>query len=155
MRRDIFQCALNEEKHMEVNIRYHLLQAVRDDLRKKGYITSEELKKRRNGEYVRFAGRPVLVHMPPTRSGKRIIFVTLEDEWGIIDTVLFPSDQEENAEVLLGSPVVLCEGVVRRLGKRDVSVVIKKVKELMDVYKSDGKKNPSFNGASQAGNLSS
>ena len=135
MRRDIFRLALNEEKHMEVNIRYHLLEAVRDDLSRAGFITSEELKKRKNGEYVRFAGRPVLVQMPPTRSGKRIIFVTLEDEMGLIDTVLFPSDQEENAETLLGSPVVLCEGVVRRLGKRDISVVIKRVRDIEEFYR--------------------
>lgn len=115
---------------MEVSISHHIIEAFRDDLQREGFITSDELRWKRNGEYVKLAGRVVLVQMPPTRSGVRIMFITLEDEYGLIDTVMFPEEQQLYAKTVLNSLAVACQGVVRRLGVRDVSVVLNRV---MDV----------------------
>jgi len=134
MRHDILQYALNEEERLEVNIRYHITEAFREDLEKAGFITSAQLREKKNGEYVRIAGRVALVQMPPTRSGIRIMFITIEDEHGLIDMVMFPDEQQHYAKKILENLVVLCEGTVRRLGIRDVSVVIKKVMSIQEFY---------------------
>ena len=105
--------ALDEEKYLEVNIKHHIAESFREDLEKAGFVTSAQLKRKRNGEHVKIAGRVVLIQMSPTRSGIRIMFITIEDE------------QQYYAKKVLENLVVLCEGTVRRLGIRDTSVVIK------------------------------
>jgi len=89
---------------------------------------------------VKVAGRLVLIHTPPTRSGIRVMFITIEDEYGLIDLVLFPLKQQLYAEKILSSLVCLSVGRVRKLGKRDVSVVIEEVKDVRDFYRARTKR---------------
>jgi len=112
--------ALDEEKYLEVNIKHHIAESFREDLEKAGFVTSAQLKRKRNGEHVKIAGRVVLIQMSPTRSGIRIMFITIEDE------------QQHYAKKVLENLVVLCEGTVRRLGI--TSVVIKKVIDIKEFY---------------------
>jgi len=141
MRHDILQQALNEEEYLEVNIRCHIAQAFREDLERAGFITSRQLREKKNGDYVKIAGRVILVQMPPTRSGIRIMFITIEDEHGLIDMVMFPDEQKQYAKKVLENLIVLCEGEVRKLGKKDVSMIIKRVRSVTEFYGKDPDKN--------------
>jgi DNA polymerase III alpha subunit len=42
-----------------------------------------------SGAIVRVSGMVIIVHTPPTKSGKRVMFLTLEDETGLFDVVVF------------------------------------------------------------------
>ncbi len=59
-----------------------------------------------------------------------MMFITAEDEVGLIDMVLFPSEQRAFAKEVLSEPLCVFEGVVRKVGRKDVSVVIKWIKDL-------------------------
>ena len=130
MDRKELSVAVTEEKYLEVNVRSHLILPFREDLRLQGFITSRQLPYQRTGDRVWVAGRLTLVHTPPTKSRIRVMFITLEDEFGLIDLVLLPEKQSLYARKLLSNLLCLCRGKVRRLGKGDVSLV---VEELMDV----------------------
>jgi error-prone DNA polymerase len=121
-----------EEKHLTVNVRSHPLRPFREDLNSKGFATSRGLRHKRDGTRVKVAGRLILVHTPPTRSGVRVMFITAEDEWGLIDLVLFPKQQELYARTVLSERICLFEGLVRRVGQGGVSVVIERVLCLED-----------------------
>lgn len=136
MNRRLLDLVLAEERYLSINVRSHPILPFREDLRKAGFITSRGLRWRRNGEMVKVAGRLVLIHTPPTRSGIRVMFITIEDEYGLIDLVLFPLKQQLYAEKILSSSVCLSVGRVRKLGKRDVSVIIEEVKDVKDFYRS-------------------
>jgi DNA polymerase III alpha subunit len=45
----------------------------------------------------------VIMHTPPTKSGKRVMFLTLEDETGLFDVVVFSKAQSRFAKLILTS----------------------------------------------------
>lgn len=72
-----------------VGVSGHPVEIWRDALRKKGFTSSLELPAKSPGNPVRVAGLPVRPHRPPTRSGKTVVFLSLEDEHGLIDVTCF------------------------------------------------------------------
>ncbi len=48
------------------------------------------MRRTRSGATVRVSGMLILVHTPPTKSDKRVMFLTLEDEMGHTVDVLIP-----------------------------------------------------------------
>jgi len=134
MHRELLRSLLTEEVTLELTTRWHIMAPFRKDLERSGYVTSRTLRCRSNGRMVKVAGKVVLIHTPLTRSGIRVMFVTLEDEFGLIDLAVFPKAQEKYAKVILSSPILLVSGRVRRLGARDVSIVVSKVRTLQVWY---------------------
>jgi DNA polymerase-3 subunit alpha/error-prone DNA polymerase len=69
----------------------HPLKLYRSELRKKGFLSSQELLRFSNphhGKPVRVAGMVSLKQRPPTAKG--VSFLTLEDEFGLMNIVLMP-----------------------------------------------------------------
>jgi DNA polymerase III alpha subunit len=67
----------------------HPMHVLRDEAARVGCITTAELAARR-GEKVRIAGLVAAARRLVTRAGRIMQFVTLEDEHGLVETVLFP-----------------------------------------------------------------
>jgi error-prone DNA polymerase len=119
----------NEANSMSVFCREHPLTALRPFLARQGVVTARELRRIASGGVIRVTGLLVLIHMPPTKSGKRVIFITTEDETGLMDLVAFPKTQEKYAEMLLSSEVQTVEGRLQRQGRDglSISIIIHKV----------------------------
>lgn len=119
----------NEAASMSVFCSGHPLTALRPRLAQEGIVTARELRRIPSGSTVRVTGILVIVHTPPTRSGKRVMFVTMEDETGLMDLVMFPKAQQECARPILTSEVVTVEGRLQRDGKNgiSISIVVEKV----------------------------
>jgi error-prone DNA polymerase len=75
----------------------HPISFLRDRLSKQGVIKSSQLEQRPDGEKILVAGLRVVLHTPPTRSGRRVVFITLEDEDGLADITVF-SDVRKSAQ---------------------------------------------------------
>ena len=86
-----------------------------DDLR---VTASDRLLERRNGTELLVAGARVAVQTPATRSGRRVVFLTLDDPTGPVDLAFFPDVQERCAGTVLTSWLLLARGVLRRSGPR-------------------------------------
>ncbi len=114
----------NEHLSLNVHCSAHPLSVLREGLLKDRIVTAETLRSIPSGRRVRVAGIVVIIHTPPTKSGKRIQFITLEDETGLIDAVAFPKAQEKFARIILTSEVIAVEGTLQRRGKGGVSVSI-------------------------------
>lgn len=110
----------------------HPLMPFRAALRRKGICSAKELSGKREGAVVKVAGMLVMIHTPPTRSGRRVMFITLEDETGLIDLVAFEDVQKRWARSLLRSELLAVEGLLKREGrsKRAISIVIRRVLDL-------------------------
>ncbi len=83
-----------EEVHADYNttglsLKAHPISFVRRELQQRRCVTATELPALRNGQHVRVAGLVLLRQRPGTAKG--ITFVTLEDETGSINLVLFPA----------------------------------------------------------------
>jgi error-prone DNA polymerase len=119
----------NEAKSMSVFCKDHPIKSMRPKLKSMGISTYEDLLQLISGRTVRVTGMLVIVHMPPTRSKKRVIFVTIEDETGLIDLAIFRNAQLHFAREILTSEILTVQGRLQRRGRGGlaISIVVDKV----------------------------
>jgi len=67
----------------------HPMEVWRTRLKESGFVDSLQLERIETGQRIKVGGIPVRPHRPPTRSGKTVVFLSLEDEHGLIDVTCF------------------------------------------------------------------
>ena len=87
-----------------------------------GVTRSRDLLHRRNQSEVLVAGVKVATQTPPVRSGRRVVFLTLDDSTGPVDATFFEDVQGPYAATVFGSWLLLVRGVIRRTGPRGISI---------------------------------
>ncbi|TGB09430.1 DNA polymerase III subunit alpha, partial [Streptomyces palmae] len=88
-----------------------------------GAVPAKRLRTARHGETVLVAGAKVATQTPPIRSGRRVIFATLDDGTGLVDLAFFEDSHAACAHTVFHSWQLLVRGVVQRRGPRSLSVV--------------------------------
>ena len=88
----------------------------------------------RSNAEVLVTGVKVATQTPPIRSGKRVVFVTLDDARGPIDVTFFEDAQGPYAATLFHSWLLVIRGHVRRTGPRGVSIRATGCWELSEMY---------------------
>ena len=68
------------------------------------------------------AGVKVATQTPPSRSGRRVIFLTLDDSTGPVDATFFEDAQGPYAATVFHSWMLLVRGELRRTGRHGVSL---------------------------------
>jgi error-prone DNA polymerase len=86
----------------------------REVLQAHGVLTSRDLQARSDGEWVRVAGWAVVRQRPPTAKGH--LFVTLEDEEGLMNLIVRPHVYERYRDPLRNAPLLWVEGRLQRQG---------------------------------------
>jgi DNA polymerase III alpha subunit len=121
--------ALREAGSMSVFCRTHPLAVLRRELGEQGVVKARQLRSIPSGKTVRVSGLLVIVHTPPTKSGKRVMFLTLEDESGMFDAVVFSKVQKVFARVIYTSELLTVEGKLQRQGRNglSISIIVEKV----------------------------
>ncbi len=110
----IGEAVLQDYAHLRLSLKAHPVGLFRRSLTGDGYLRNETLKTYPDGEEIRVAGLVLVRQQPGTASG--VIFVTLEDETGIANLVVWPSVFEQYRRILLGSEVLGVRGKVQREG---------------------------------------
>ncbi len=87
-----------------------------------GTTQARDLLRRRSQAELLVAGVKVATQTPPIRSGRRVVFLTLDDGTGPIDATFFDDAQGPYASTLFHSWLLLVRGVLRRTGPRGVSL---------------------------------
>ena len=116
-----------------LNVSSHPLLIFRQILNGKKRVKSSSLSKIAEGETVNVAGITTILHTPPTKSGQRVVFLTLEDEEGLIDVTIFPSAQEDCAKDIFEADFLLIEGYVQKHGPA-VSLIANKAFDLRKMH---------------------
>jgi error-prone DNA polymerase len=101
----------------------HLMDEHAEFLRELGAHTARTLREARHGETVLVAGAKAATQTPPIRSGKRVVFSTLDDGTGLVDLAFFEDSHDACAHVVFHSWLLLVRGVMQRRGPRSFSVV--------------------------------
>ena len=78
---------------MNHSARSHLLEPFRQELTEKGLPDARTVSRMRDGRRVDYAGIVICRQRPGTASG--VVFMTLEDETGFVNTILWPSVYEQ------------------------------------------------------------
>jgi error-prone DNA polymerase len=93
----------------------HPLALLRSHLEKRRLLTAKQLNALRHGSAARVAGLVTCRQRPDTASG--VIFVTLEDETGTMNVVVWRALSERQKPELLGARLLGVQGVIERDGE--------------------------------------
>ncbi|MDI2126172.1 DNA polymerase III subunit alpha [Yinghuangia seranimata] len=100
----------------------HVVGFYTDFLDALGVTRSRDLLHRRARSEILVAGVKVATQTPPVRSGRRVVFLTLDDATGPVDATFFEDAQGPYAATLFHSWLLVVRGVLRRTGPRGVSL---------------------------------
>jgi error-prone DNA polymerase len=106
-----------------------------------GVTPANRLLERRNGAQVLVAGAKVATQTPPVRSGRRVVFLTLDDGTGPSDATFFEDVQGPYAATVFHSWLLVVRGVLRRTGPRGRSIRAEaawEMTQLDHVFRTEG-----------------
>ncbi|WP_328222662.1 DNA polymerase III subunit alpha [Streptomyces sp. NBC_00310] len=108
---------------LSMDVSRNLMDDHREFLDELGVVSARRLREARHGETVLVAGAKAATQTPPIRSGKRVVFTTLDDGTGLVDLAFFDDSHDACAHTVFHSWLLLVRGVVQRRGPRSLSVV--------------------------------
>jgi error-prone DNA polymerase len=128
--------SLEERMRLEYDLlgfspEHHIMGYLRPRLTAAGFVSSSELKQLAPGQVVRIGGLAIRPHRPPVRSGKTIVFLSLEDELGLTDITVFEKTYQVYGKILFADPCPPL-AVLGRVERRDraTTVVARRVENL-------------------------
>jgi error-prone DNA polymerase len=125
----------NEVEILGMEVTSHMLNFYGDFLNTIGAVKSSDVIKQRSGASVLVAGVKSSLQTPPVRSGKRVMFLTMDDGYGCNDVTFFEDTQQSYAQLLRTSNLFLIRGAVRRTGPRGVSIRATEAWDLAITYR--------------------
>ncbi len=105
----------------------HPMRTLRDRLAAKGYLAAADLAQQPAGRRVTVAGLVVVRQAPPTAKGH--LFITLEDETGLINLIIRPDLRQRRRDLLHNATLLAAQGETQRDGEA-VSVLAREVAAL-------------------------
>ncbi len=100
--------------HVGLTLREHPISFLRRDLSARRIVTCADAMSARDKSWLCVAGL-VLVRQKPG-SAKGVMFITIEDETGIANVVVWPSLFEKRRRVVLGASMMAIQGKIQREG---------------------------------------
>ncbi len=101
---------------------HHIMERYIPLLRALAATSSRTLLGCRQRAEVLVGGVKVATQTPPIRTGRRVVFLTLDDSTGPVDATFFEDAQGPYASTVFSSWMLLVRGVIRRTGPRGVSI---------------------------------
>ncbi|MGP1395782.1 MAG: error-prone DNA polymerase [Inquilinaceae bacterium] len=108
---------VDDYRSLRLSLKGHPMDFLRPAYAARGIRTSRAVAEARHGARLRTAG-VVLVRQRPG-SSKGVVFVTLEDETGVVNAVVWPALLERFRPVVMGARLMEIEGRVERLAEFD------------------------------------
>ncbi|RSB40866.1 error-prone DNA polymerase [Brevundimonas sp. 357] len=127
--------------HLGLTLRDHPLAFLRDELQRRHVMTCADGTAMRDRRLTRIAGL-VLVRQKPG-SAKGVMFITIEDETGVANLVIWLSLYEQRRRVVLSSSLLIVDGKVQREGEV-VHIVATKLHDGSDLLASVGDRGDTF-----------
>ena len=110
-----------------LTLRRHPLALLRSRLTRDRIRSAADVAQARNGQFIRIAGIVTCRQRPATASG--VIFVTLEDETGYVNLIVWNDLAERQRRELLGARLLAVQGEVQRQGQV-VHVLARKLEDM-------------------------
>ena len=95
-----------------LTLRLHPLALLRPALSRQGFHDTRRLNAARPGSSIRLPGIVLMRQRPGTAKG--IVFITLEDEFGVANLVVYPAIGARDRAAMIGSRLLLAEGRIER-----------------------------------------
>jgi error-prone DNA polymerase len=106
---------IEDYRALQLSLRAHPLTFVRDELTRRGVTKCGDLASIRDGRHVEVAGI-ILVRQKPG-SAKGVLFITIEDETGIANGILWPDRFERQRRTVMSASMIGMKGIVQKEGE--------------------------------------
>src|ERR1700675_2869069 len=106
---------VEDYRHVGLTLRRHPVEFLRTDLAGRRIVTCAEAMAARDGHWLEAAGI-VLVRQRPG-SAKGVMFITIEDETGVANLVIWPSLYERQRRIILAAGMIAVQGRIQREGE--------------------------------------
>ncbi len=127
---------------IRLSLKGHPMEFLRARFEREGVIACSSVSDARDRQYVRCAG-VVLVRQRPG-SAKGVVFMTLEDETGIANVVVWPKVMERFRKEVMGSRLILVEGTIQSSPEKVVHLVAERLfdrsGDLLDLANDEGRR---------------
>ncbi len=132
---------VEDYRSLGLSLRAHPVSFVRAALRARRMVTCAALRQARDGARVAVPGI-VLVRQKPG-SAKGVMFITIEDETGVANLILWPDRFEAQRRLVLSAGMIACHGRVQREGEV-IHVVTERLEDLTGLLRSVGDRDGAF-----------
>jgi len=123
--------------HVGLTLRSHPLSFLRADLTKRRIVACREAMQARDGTWLEAAGL-VLVRQRPG-SAKGVMFITIEDETGIANLIVWPKVFERQRRLVLTASMIACHGKVQKEGGV-IHVITERLTDLSGLLRQVGER---------------
>jgi error-prone DNA polymerase len=115
---------LADYQMLRLSLKGHLMQFLREPFRAEGIMSCRDVAEARDGMAARCAGI-VLTRQMPGDAG--VVFITLSDETGVANVVVWPRIFETFRRAVMGGRLLLIEGKVQRSPEKVVHLVAERI----------------------------
>jgi len=113
---------VNDYQTIRLSLKAHPMGFLREHYARLKFITADQLKTIRDGKRLSIAGL-VLIRQRPG-SAKGVVFITLEDETGVANLVVWPDVFAKQRKIVMGARLMAVHGIVQRDPDSDVIHVV-------------------------------
>ena len=106
---------IEDYRSLQLSLRAHPLTFLRDELARRGITRCADLASVRDGRHVEVAGL-ILVRQKPG-SAKGVLFITIEDETGVANGILWPDRFEAQRRTVMSASMIGMKGRVQKEGE--------------------------------------
>ncbi len=132
---------VEDYRTLGLTLRRHPLSFLRAELAADGMIRASDLPHTRDGSRIRLAGI-VLVRQKPG-SAKGVMFITIEDETGHANLIIWPAVFERQRRLILSAGMVACHGKLQREGSV-IHVIVDRLEDYSEMLRSVGDRGDTF-----------
>jgi error-prone DNA polymerase len=111
---------------VRLSLKGHPLEFLRESLRRDGILSCAELSAAKNGSFQRVAG-VVLIRQRPGKGNA--IFITLEDETGVSNLLLWASRFEKMRRAVMAARLMIASGEVQRSREGVVHLMVSRIED--------------------------
>jgi error-prone DNA polymerase len=124
-----------------LSLRRHPVSFLRAALHRSGHVACRELGQLRDGRRVRVAGIVLVRQKPGSAHG--VMFITIEDETGIANLIVWPSVFERQRRLILSASMIGCTGKLQREGEV-IHVIADRLEDFSADLRGLGRKEAEF-----------
>ena len=102
---------VNDYQTIRLSLKAHPMHFLREHYARQKFVTADQLKSIKDGKRLAIAGL-VLIRQRPG-SAKGVVFITIEDETGVANLVIWPDVFEKQRKIVMGARLMAIHGIVQ------------------------------------------
>ncbi len=103
---------ISDYQTVRLSLKAHPMHFLRKHYAERNFVTAEQLRSLRDGKRLSIAGVVLIRQRPGTSKG--VVFITIEDETGIANLVVWPDVFEKQRKIVMGARLMAVHGMVQK-----------------------------------------